>query len=54
VNKHGLFRPAGGEMTVQVSNRVTPVNDTTYAVPFVWAWYQTQTPVSPAAAWYTF
>jgi len=23
-------------------------------VPFVWAWYQTQTLVSPAAAWYFF
>jgi len=23
-------------------------------VPFVWAWYQTQTLISPAAAWYFF
>ena len=31
---------------------VTRINDRTYAVPFVWAWYQTQTPVSSVAAWY--
>jgi hypothetical protein len=30
--KDGIFRPAGGEMLLRVSDRVTPINDTRYAV----------------------
>jgi len=40
VKKNGIFRPAGGGISFQVSDRVTAVIDRTYAVPFVWAWYR--------------
>jgi len=32
VKKNGLFRPAGGEITFQVSDGVSPVINTSYAV----------------------
>jgi len=32
VKKNDLFRPAGGEITFQVSDRVSPVINTSYAV----------------------
>jgi len=32
VKKKGIFRPAGGDMLCQVSNHITRVNDTSYAV----------------------
>jgi len=54
VQKHGVFHPAGGEISFLVRDRVTPVSYTRYAVCIQIRHVLPQRQSSPAAAWYFF